>query len=136
MAETRRVNDVALQTKHGDGKMHLRRGSALLLTFALSVPVMTLTSTPTMAAASDCPAGPNNTCYWSDPDLRGYFEGHTTVRNVCINLNSMTARSAWNRSKYRLTVYEHASCTGRYQSTASGGKINRETWRIGAFKLT
>ncbi|MFD6550290.1 peptidase inhibitor family I36 protein [Streptomyces sp. NPDC058398] len=115
--------------------MTFRRLAAVALSTALAVPLIALTASPAIAAPV-CSSGDGKTCYWSGQNLTGSRETHSTLRNACIHLSDFAARSAWNQSGYKLTVYETASCGGHYQSVASGGKINRPTWTIGSFKLT
>ncbi|MFF4356774.1 peptidase inhibitor family I36 protein [Streptomyces sp. NPDC001604] len=96
---------------------------------------MALTST-TADAAPQCTPGRYNTCFYSGQNLTGDKEGASSLPNNCLHVDAFTAHSAWNRSAYKLTVYEKAGCTGHYQSTGPGGKINRPTWGIGFYKLT
>jgi len=114
--------------------MRVWRSPALFLSAVLAVPVIALTAAPA-SAASDCPPGPNNVCFYAEQNLKSFMQGTSALPRNCLNLTSGTARSAWNRSNYKLTVYEHADCIGHHQSTASHGKINRPTWRIAAYKL-
>lgn len=115
--------------------MRIWQSSALLLSAALAVPVVALTAAPA-SAASACPAGPNNVCFYAELNLKSLMQTTSALPNNCLNIAAGTARSAWNRSKYKLTVYEHADCNGHYQSIGAGGQINRPTWRAAAYKLS
>lgn len=101
--------------------MPFKRTSTLLGAAALTLPLLTLTTTPASAAISDCSDTDRTygSCYWSGSNFEGAFTSRSSLPNNCLDLRS-TYASGWNLSRtYKLTVYSGEDCTGTKKTLAT-----------------